>query len=199
MPVMPNVSFRAQPAPFHPAAARAIYTPPARPAFTPPRPAFTPPPRPIVRNIYHTTYVNRGWSPEQRRSFEEGVRQREYSRLMREENLSAQVAQARAAQYAAQQALIAQQQQSQMMMPTTGMMPSASVSPGSPGADLGPAQYQAAANDSGDAAAADASGNTTPKAHHLLVFVGIAAVAGFVGYKVFTKKKKKTSSSSGGE
>lgn len=169
---------------FHPA-----YMPPPRPAYQPPR-VIT---REIVRNVYQpprTIYVNRGWTPEQRRTFEEGARRRRYEELMREGRMSAEVAAAQAQAYAAQQALQQQQLQAQQAILNPQVQQPAT-SPGSPAADLSPQQDAAAApSDGGAGADADGAGNAH-KPKHLLMFVGLAAVAGVAGYMMLKKKKGK--------
>lgn len=195
---------------YHPA-------PTARP-YVAPRPAYMPPPRTIyrdrivpgpsvTRNFYNTTYVNRGWSPNQRQAFERGVHDREFERLMREGRWSREQAEAQAAALAQQQAAVAAQQaaaqaatanaqaQSAAGLQPAGQNPSAAVSPGSPGADLGPAQDQAAA-DAGDGGGGGGGGDDAGhKPHHLVLYVGLVAAAGVVGYMVIKKKKKAKSAS----
>lgn len=187
---------------FHPA-----YMPPPRPAYQPPRVITREivrnvyqPPRTIERDIYHTNtvYVNRGWSPEQRRTFEEGARRRRYEELMREGRMSAEVAAAQAQAYAAQQALQQQQLQAQQAILNPQSQQPAT-SPGSPAADLSPQQDAAAApQDGGAGADADGAGNAH-KPKHLLMFVGLAAVAGVAGYMMLKKKKGKKASHSSAE
>ena len=182
-----------------PIAPRPVYRAPFRPAYTPPprvvtrtivepgrtvyRDRFVPGPA-VTRNIYSTTYVNQGYSPEQRRAFEEGVRRREYDRLRRDEHMSDEVAQAQAQAFAAQQALQAEQLQAQqaILNPSQQQQPSAAVSPGSPGADLTPAQDQADGGGGGDSGGGGG--------HKLLVFGGIAAAAAIIGYVALKKRKK---------
>lgn len=192
---------RVAPTPFHPVArpfTRPFAPAPVRTVYQPPRVIerdivrnVYQPPRVIEKDIYHTNtvYMNRGWSPERSRAFEEGVRRREYERLMREQGLTAQVAAAQAQAYAAQQAL--QQQQLQAQQAILNPPPQPSVSPGSAAADLSPQQDAAAASaDAGD------GGEPAHKPKHLLLYVAIAGGAAVFGYMALKKKKKKGSSHS---
>lgn len=190
---------------YHPAPA-ARYVPPVRTVYAPGRTVYRDrfvPGATVTRNVY----VNRGFSPDQRRAFEDSARRREFDRLMREGRWSREQAQAQAAALAAQQAAAqaaaiaaqgaaanAQAQAAAGLQPAQpGQNPSAAVSPGSPGADLGPAQDQAAA-DAGGGGGGDGGGgggdDTGHKPHHLALYVGLVAVAGVVGYMVVKKKKK---------
>ena len=192
-------------------AARQMYRPAARP-YMAPRP-YTPPVRTVyrpgpavTRNFYNTTYVNRGWSPAQHQAFERGVHDREFERLMREGRwsreqaeqqaaaLAAQQAAAQAAQIAAQAATANAQAQSAAGLQPAGQMPSAPVSPGSPGADLGPTQDQAAA-DAGGGGGGDGGGGGGDHGgggghKHMLLFGGILAGVAVIGYIALKKKKK---------
>lgn len=197
---------------YHPApvAVRPVYHPAARPYVAPhpymaPRPAYVPrvvtrtvlepgrtvyrdrfiPGASVTRNIYHTTYVNRGPSLEQRRAFEEGVRRREYDRLIREQGLSAEVAAAQAQAYAAQQALQMQQLQAQQAILNPAQTQSTPVSPGSPAADM--PQDQTAADAGGDDGGGHDGGHK-----HMLLFGGLAVGAAVVGYMALKKHKKKS-------
>lgn len=176
---------------------RSTYVPPPRvitryePGRTVYRDRYVPGPS-VTRNVYNTTYVNRGFSPDQQRAFEESARRREYDRLMRDGRWTREQAQAQAAALAAQQAQYAAQQaqqsaiqaQSAYLQPG-GQNPSAAVSPGSAAADLSPAQDQAAAADGGGD-----GGEPAHSSKHLLMMVGLVAAAGVVGYMVLKKKKK---------
>lgn len=154
--------------PFHVGAGLPVPHPP--PAA--PRPYFAPVRRPLVRIANRASTRPIIHTPGAYRPDFYG-RDRQYAR-------EAEEAADRARMYAMQTAW---QQQSAMMPPTPLPVQQVQSSPASPGADLTPQQDTTAA---ADAASADGG---HPHNKHLLLFVGIAAVAGVGGYMLIKHKK----------
>jgi len=169
-----------------------------------------PPPQVIDR--YHTVYrpgpvqtiVRPDYGAIQRAREAQANWDREHARLerMRDRESMARLALLQQQLLAAQQAAAAAQAAAQQpavqtplpptVAPTIMPQPQPSVSPASPAVDLTPTQDAAAAADGGG----DAGGGAEPAGHkpkHLVLFVGLIAVAGVGGYMLMKKKKVKKS------
>lgn len=149
-------------------------------------------PGPAVTRNYYNTVVRPDYGAIQRAREAQSNWDREHFRLERRGDREAAMRLAFLQQQllAAQAAQQAQQQPPAMVqnMP----QPTPTVSPASPAVDLTPHQ------DAADGGGGDGGGEAEPshKPKHLLLFVGLIAVAGVGGYMFVHKKKGKKPSSS---
>lgn len=213
-----------RPMPFHPGMQPRPFVPPPRVITR--EVIVRQPPRVITREVdrYHTVYqpgpvrtiyqpgptqtiVRPDYGAIQRARAAQANWDREHFQLerlaMRDQIAAArlamlqqQLAAAQAAAAAAAQQPIVQTPLPPTIAPTLMPQPQPSVSPASPAVDLTPTQDAAAAAEGGGQDAGGGEESVGHKPKHLVLFVGLIAVAGIGGYMLMKKKKGPKKSSS---